>query len=91
VIVSWLLLPSIGIAAVTIEQFIHLCRPNFVSEKARPPLKTLVAIANKHARMIWAILAKGEAYDPDAWRRWTRTVPTTAPATTGMTSLTVQG
>jgi transposase len=44
--------------------------------------KTLVAIANKHARMIWAILAKGEDYDPDAWRRWTRT---TAPATTGMT------
>jgi transposase len=30
--------------------------------------KTLVAIANKHARMIWAILAKGEDYDPDAWR-----------------------
>jgi transposase len=32
--------------------------------------KTLVAIANKHARMIWAILAKGEAYDPDAWKRY---------------------
>ena len=32
--------------------------------------KTLVAIANKHARMIWAILAKGEAYDPDAWTRY---------------------
>ncbi|HEV7611764.1 MAG TPA: hypothetical protein VGO37_07820 [Steroidobacteraceae bacterium] len=31
--------------------------------------KTLVAIANKHARIIWAILAKDEAYDPDAWRR----------------------
>jgi len=30
--------------------------------------KTLVAIANKHLRMIWAILAKGEAYDPNAWR-----------------------
>lgn len=28
--------------------------------------RTLVAIANKHTRMIWAILAKGEAYDPDA-------------------------
>ena len=42
--------------------------------------KTLVAIANKHARMIWAILAKGEAYDPDAWRRWTRTAPATPPA-----------
>ncbi len=33
--------------------------------------KTMVAIANKHARMIWAILAKGEAYDPDAWQRRT--------------------
>jgi len=43
--------------------------------------KTLVAIANKHARMIWAILAKGEDYDPDAWRRWSR--PT--PATSGVT------
>ena len=43
--------------------------------------KTLVAIANKHARMIWAILAKGEDYDPDAWRRWGRP----APATSGVT------
>ena len=34
--------------------------------------KTLVAIANKHTRMIWAILAKGEAYDPDAWQRHSR-------------------
>ncbi len=31
--------------------------------------KTLVAIANKHARQLWAMLAKGEAYDPEAWRR----------------------
>lgn len=31
--------------------------------------KTLVAIANKHARIIWAILAKGEKYDPDAWKQ----------------------
>ena len=31
--------------------------------------KTLVAIANKHTRMIWAILAKGETYDPNAWQR----------------------
>jgi transposase len=37
--------------------------------------KSLVAIANKNARMIWAILAKGEAYDPDAWQR---TAPKTA-------------
>jgi transposase len=32
--------------------------------------KTLVAIANKHARIIWAILAKGEQYDPNAWQRY---------------------
>lgn len=31
--------------------------------------KTLVAIANKHVRLLWAILAKGETYDPDAWQR----------------------
>ncbi len=31
--------------------------------------KTLVAIANKHARMMWAILAKEEAYDAMAWQR----------------------
>ena len=31
--------------------------------------KLLVAIANKHARQIWAMLARGEAYDPHAWLR----------------------
>src|SRR5450631_3321032 len=31
--------------------------------------KTLVAIANKHVRIIWAILANGESYDPNAWQR----------------------
>jgi len=31
--------------------------------------KTLVAIANKHARLLWALLAKGEAYDANAWQR----------------------
>jgi len=31
--------------------------------------KTQVAVANKHARMLWAILAHGEAYDPNAWQR----------------------
>jgi transposase len=33
--------------------------------------KAVVAIANKNARMIWAILAKGESYDPHAWQRHT--------------------
>ena len=32
--------------------------------------KTLVAIANKHARMIWAMLAKGEQYNPEAWKQY---------------------
>jgi transposase len=31
--------------------------------------KTLVAIANKHLRILWVILAKGEDYDPNAWQR----------------------
>ncbi|ADI30154.1 IS110 family transposase [Methylotenera versatilis] len=31
--------------------------------------KTVVAIANKHARMMWAILAKNERYDALAWQR----------------------
>jgi transposase len=26
--------------------------------------KALAAIANKHARIIWAVLAKGEAFNP---------------------------
>lgn len=30
--------------------------------------KTLVAIANKHARQLWAMLAKGESYNPEAWK-----------------------
>ncbi|SIR37210.1 Transposase [Aromatoleum tolulyticum] len=32
--------------------------------------KTLVAIANKHARQLWAVLAKGEGYNPEAWHQW---------------------
>ena len=35
---------------------------------ARLPFgKLVVAIANKHARQLWAMLARGEDYDPDAW------------------------
>lgn len=31
--------------------------------------KLLVAIANKHARQLWAMLARGENYDADAWAK----------------------
>jgi transposase len=31
--------------------------------------KTLIAIANKHARILWAMLAKDERYDACAWQR----------------------
>jgi transposase len=31
--------------------------------------KTLIAIANKHARVLWAMLAKDEHYDAAAWQR----------------------
>jgi transposase len=31
--------------------------------------KLLVAVANKHARQMWAMLARGEDYDADAWQR----------------------
>jgi transposase len=31
--------------------------------------KLVVAIANKHARQLWAILAHGEDYDPHAWMK----------------------
>ena len=35
--------------------------------------KTLVAIANKNARVLWALLAKGEDYNPEAWKQCART------------------
>jgi transposase len=31
--------------------------------------RLLVAVANKHARQMWAMLARGEDYDPHAWIR----------------------
>ncbi len=31
--------------------------------------KTLIAIANKNARMLWVLLARQESYNPDAWKR----------------------
>ncbi len=41
--------------------------------------KAWVAIANKHARMIWAMLARDEAYDPQAWQRHARATMPTVP------------
>jgi transposase len=32
--------------------------------------KTLVAIANKNARVIWALLARDETYNPEAWKQY---------------------
>jgi transposase len=31
--------------------------------------KSLVAIANKHARICWAMLAREESYDSNGWQR----------------------
>ena len=36
-------------------------------ERRLPFGKVLVAIANKHARQVWALLARGEHYDAEAW------------------------
>ena len=36
-------------------------------ERRLPFGKVLVAIANKHARQLWAMLARGEDYDAEAW------------------------
>lgn len=36
-------------------------------ERRLPFGKVLVAIANKHARQLWAMLARGEQYDAQAW------------------------
>jgi len=38
-------------------------------ERRLPFGKLLVAIANKHARQLWAMLARGERYDAEAWLR----------------------
>ena len=42
--------------------------------------KTLVAIANKHARIVWVLLARGENYDPNAWQRGSRSTRMNAAA-----------
>lgn len=38
-------------------------------ERRLPFGKVLVAIANKHARQLWAMLARGETYDAEAWQK----------------------
>jgi transposase len=46
--------------------------------------KTLIAIANKHARILWALLVRDQHYDPTTWQRHPRAArakslsPTTA-------------
>jgi len=37
--------------------------------------KTLIAIANKHARILWAMLAKDQRYDASAWERHSMNQP----------------
>ena len=34
--------------------------------------KTLIAIANKHARILWAMLVRDQHFDPNAWQRHPR-------------------
>lgn len=61
---SWLRARAVPHEQATPEQrwIAHLC--------TRMPFgKVLVAIANKHARQMWAMLARDEAYDPNAWLR----------------------
>jgi transposase len=45
--------------------------------------KTLIAIANKHARILWAMLVREQHYDPNAWQRHPRATrqATAAPLT----------
>ncbi len=34
--------------------------------------KTLIAIANKNARVLWALLARDETYNPEAWKAYAK-------------------
>ncbi len=40
--------------------------------------KTLIAIANKHARILWAMLVRHQHFDPNAWQRHPRAATSTA-------------
>jgi hypothetical protein len=44
--------------------------------------KALIAIANKHARILWAMLARDQHDDPKAWQRHPRAAATAATAAT---------
>jgi len=44
--------------------------------------KTLVAIANKHARILWALLVRDQHFDPNAWQRPARAAQAMTPPTT---------
>ena len=46
----------------------HLHQLELQRERKQPP-PMLVAIANKHARQLWAMLARQEEYDAEAWLR----------------------
>jgi hypothetical protein len=37
-----------------------------------------VAIANKHARILWAMLVRDQHYEPNAWQRHARAASTPA-------------
>jgi len=43
--------------------------------------KTLIAIANKHARILWAMLRRDQHFDPNAWQRHPRAPAHAAAAT----------
>jgi hypothetical protein len=42
--------------------------------------KAAVAIANKHARQVWAMITRGEAYNADAYKDWEAAHATVCPS-----------
>ena len=51
----------------TIGARFHFSEVIFATGRIAAIPSALVAIANKHARQLWAMLAHGETYDADAW------------------------
>jgi len=41
--------------------------------------KAAVAIANKHARQVWAMITRGEAYNAEAYKDWEAAHATVCP------------